>query len=272
MHEEAPATILDDGSVQLEFPSKGRQPVSGPPPVILLVAMQRPKVMQRLLGFAAALGVAGVIITAAEKVEKTYWDCKLFRDGAGEGAKPGATADGVQANAEGEVVLPGRARVAGQHAERDASEAARAAACTRARRVDGLDGVRRRLAEGVVQGGVDAELPWVVLQRGGLRRVLRDADETWGVAHARRARWSRVVAHARGGGKCVTEAVSGDGAVVAIGPEGGWTEDEVAIMTAEGFQVVAMGERVLRSETAAVVALGLAHEGLRLAAKRREGA
>lgn len=271
LHDESLATILPNGSVQLELPPQGRQALSEPPPVILLVAMQRPKVMQRLLGFAAALGVAGIIITATEKVEKTYWDCKLFRGEAecSEDATPQAT--GGENAAHNDVMLPGRARSKGQHPERDADELSRGTAWTAARRVDGLETVRRRLAEGVVQGAVDGSLPWVVLHRGGLRRVLRDADEVHGVAYEGRRRWSRVVAHARGARKCLTEAVRGDGVVVAIGPEGGWTEDEVEMLGREGFQVVGMGDRVLRSETAAVVALGLAHEGLRLTARSEAG-
>lgn len=43
---------------------------------------------------------------------------------------------------------------------------------------------------------------------------------------------------------------------VAIGPEGGWHPDEVAIMTASGFEAVSLGDRILRSETAAIAALG----------------
>ncbi|MFP8968196.1 16S rRNA (uracil(1498)-N(3))-methyltransferase [Pokkaliibacter sp. CJK22405] len=42
-----------------------------------------------------------------------------------------------------------------------------------------------------------------------------------------------------------------------IGPEGGLTEDEIAQAEAAGFQSVTMGPRVLRTETAPVVALSL---------------
>ncbi|MBC7969513.1 MAG: 16S rRNA (uracil(1498)-N(3))-methyltransferase [Verrucomicrobia bacterium] len=45
--------------------------------------------------------------------------------------------------------------------------------------------------------------------------------------------------------------------VLAIGPEGGWTEDEVAGAIAVGYQPVALGTRILRAVTAPVVALSL---------------
>jgi len=40
--------------------------------------------------------------------------------------------------------------------------------------------------------------------------------------------------------------------VVAIGPEGGWSEEEVSLASANGFQELSLGPRTLRTETAAV--------------------
>jgi 16S rRNA (uracil1498-N3)-methyltransferase len=45
-------------------------------------------------------------------------------------------------------------------------------------------------------------------------------------------------------------------AVLAIGPEGGWTEDEFAVARASGFLEASLGSNILRTETA--VAAGLA--------------
>jgi len=42
-----------------------------------------------------------------------------------------------------------------------------------------------------------------------------------------------------------------------IGPEGGLTEEEVAAATAAGFQPVAFGPRVMRTETAPVAAAAI---------------
>lgn len=45
---------------------------------------------------------------------------------------------------------------------------------------------------------------------------------------------------------------------VAVGPEGGFTDDEIALAVASGWTVCGLGPRVLRTETAAVVAAALA--------------
>jgi len=52
--------------------------------------------------------------------------------------------------------------------------------------------------------------------------------------------------------------VGGDGITVLVGPEGGFTEDELATIHAAGFAGLALGPRTLRAETAAVAALTLA--------------
>lgn len=45
---------------------------------------------------------------------------------------------------------------------------------------------------------------------------------------------------------------------LAIGPEGGWTRDEVAFAESLGFVPVSLGEGILRAETAALAALAVA--------------
>jgi 16S rRNA (uracil1498-N3)-methyltransferase len=44
---------------------------------------------------------------------------------------------------------------------------------------------------------------------------------------------------------------------VAIGPEGGWTPEEMAIFTEHGWQHVTLGPRILRAETAAIAAIAI---------------
>jgi 16S rRNA (uracil1498-N3)-methyltransferase len=46
-------------------------------------------------------------------------------------------------------------------------------------------------------------------------------------------------------------------AALAIGPEGGWTEEELSIARAAGFQEASLGETILRTETAVLVALAV---------------
>ena len=45
---------------------------------------------------------------------------------------------------------------------------------------------------------------------------------------------------------------------LAIGPEGGWTQDEMALFTAQNWHFVTLGPRILRAETAAIAALAIA--------------
>ncbi|MFH7242510.1 MAG: 16S rRNA (uracil(1498)-N(3))-methyltransferase [Spirulina sp.] len=52
------------------------------------------------------------------------------------------------------------------------------------------------------------------------------------------------------------------GTVIAIGPEGGWTEAEITAALAAGFQPASLGPTVLRAVTAPMVALALALAGL----------
>jgi 16S rRNA (uracil1498-N3)-methyltransferase len=65
---------------------------------------------------------------------------------------------------------------------------------------------------------------------------------------------TRLVAHP--GGETVPANQRGD-IVVAVGPEGGLTDDEIAIATASAWQVVGLGPRILRVETAAIALAAL---------------
>jgi 16S rRNA (uracil1498-N3)-methyltransferase len=63
------------------------------------------------------------------------------------------------------------------------------------------------------------------------------------------------------GGAAITEALSEmpePPAVVAlVGPEGGWSDEEIEMLASHGAKPVSLGPRVLRTETAAVVAITL---------------
>jgi 16S rRNA (uracil1498-N3)-methyltransferase len=48
-----------------------------------------------------------------------------------------------------------------------------------------------------------------------------------------------------------------DEIAIAVGPEGGFTDDELAAATAQGFTPVRLGTNVLRTETAAIAALAV---------------
>jgi 16S rRNA (uracil1498-N3)-methyltransferase len=75
----------------------------------------------------------------------------------------------------------------------------------------------------------------------------------------------RVTAHP-GVGKPLCDTVrarSSQRVMVAIGPEGGWTQFELDLFAAHGFRTVDAGPRALRSDTACVAILALVHDALR---------
>jgi 16S rRNA (uracil1498-N3)-methyltransferase len=63
----------------------------------------------------------------------------------------------------------------------------------------------------------------------------------------------------------VASADSGEGIIVAIGPEGDFTQGEYEKLRRSGFVPISLGPLVLRSDTAAIAALAIASEGLRKA-------
>ena len=57
----------------------------------------------------------------------------------------------------------------------------------------------------------------------------------------------------------VVRSSSAERMLLAIGPEGGWNAFELGLLQAHGFQPAGMGARTLRTDTACVALLALAH-------------
>jgi 16S rRNA (uracil1498-N3)-methyltransferase len=51
--------------------------------------------------------------------------------------------------------------------------------------------------------------------------------------------------------------------LLAVGPEGGWNPFELELLRSHGFRSVGLGSRTLRSDTAVIALLALAHDALR---------
>lgn len=67
--------------------------------------------------------------------------------------------------------------------------------------------------------------------------------------------WRRYLAHPSGSSPAQAEA--DHATMVAIGPEGGWTEEELELARANGWHFLGLGPRILRVETAAVACAAL---------------
>jgi 16S rRNA (uracil1498-N3)-methyltransferase len=67
------------------------------------------------------------------------------------------------------------------------------------------------------------------------------------------------------GSRRLAEVVSAQsaGVALAVGPEGGWSEDELEWFQQKGWMAASLGGTILRAETAAIVATALAMEALR---------
>ncbi len=101
---------------------------------------------------------------------------------------------------------------------------------------------RRSLLEGAQQAGTTL-LPQVRLHHG-LEACLAELPRDWDrfVLDPQRGELSA--------GRCRPRAGS---AVLAVGPERGWTDRELDLFSAAGFVFLRMGERILRTESAALV-------------------
>lgn len=66
--------------------------------------------------------------------------------------------------------------------------------------------------------------------------------------------------NAYGTGRMLSECLRGSSITVVIGPEGGFSKEEVEKLAAAGFEPVSLGSRILRAETASVYACSVIAE------------
>ncbi len=102
---------------------------------------------------------------------------------------------------------------------------------------------------------------------GKLERIRRIAAESakqcgraWSLLFDRSISFAEAIKAEQGGGIILADASGGeylptgrDPLRVLIGPEGGWSEEELELAVRQGVQVARFGEHVMRIETAAVV-------------------
>ena len=182
-------------SVELECTFEPQPPPI--PDIDLLLALPRPKVMQRLWPQLAALGVGHIILTNAARVERNYFDTHVL---------------------DPDVYRP--------------------------LLVDGL------------QQAQDTRLPRVSIHRRFRPLVEDDLD-------ALSSSDLRLVAHPSPHATPIAGAWTPDAArtLLAVGPEGGWDDFELRLLTDRGFSLVSLGSRTLRADTACVALMAALRAG-----------
>lgn len=105
---------------------------------------------------------------------------------------------------------------------------------------------RPLLIDGLMQAGT-SEIP-VIETRRNFRKFVEEELESL-FSDSRR----RIVAHPYGAGDGA--ARSQGRLLLAVGPEGGWTDDEVALLEKHGFERYSLGQRILRTDTALIALL-----------------
>jgi 16S rRNA (uracil1498-N3)-methyltransferase len=121
-----------------------------------------------------------------------------------------------------------------------------------------------RSEKGLISGAAKRAERWQKILAGASEQsrrvrvpVLLDATRTGDAFRATDAELKMLLSE-RPTARSLKEILSGarvKSAALAIGPEGGWTDEEFADAAAAGFREVSMGKMILRTETAVTAAL-----------------
>jgi len=184
-------TVVEIDGKNLLMKCSFEEGVPKEPPVDLLLAMPRPKVMRRLWSQLSAIGTGKIILVNAEKVERQYFDNTWLDE---------------------EVY-------------------------------------RKEMIRGLEQSG-ETFLPQVLIRKR-LKPFLE--DELDGICGLH----DRVIADPHAGRTDFRNLKLKEKILLAVGPEGGWTDFETGMFEERGFKPIGLGSRILRSDTACIVLTGL---------------
>ena len=106
---------------------------------------------------------------------------------------------------------------------------------------------RPLLIDGLMQAGTSI-LPTLETRRNFRKFVKEELDGLWPSA-------KRIVAHPYGAQSMAIDSNRQQSLLLAVGPEGGWTDEEVALLEEHGFARYSLGSRILRTDTATVALL-----------------
>ena len=179
-------TRIDEEALEMRVALQDDPPK--PLPLTLVLALPRPKVLNRVIAGATSLGVKRIYLINAWRVEKSYWKSPRMSE---------------------ENLL--------------------------AQRILGLEQAR------------DTTLPSIEV-----RRLFRPFVEEELPSIARHS--LALVAHPIAVADCPRNV--GQPVTLAIGPEGGFIDREIASLESIGFTPVALGPRILRVETAVASVIG----------------
>lgn len=108
---------------------------------------------------------------------------------------------------------------------------------------------RPLLVDGLMQAGTSI-LPTLETRRNFRKFVKEELDTLWPEA-------KRIVAHPYDGNRTIEqpECSNNRAILLAVGPEGGWTDEEVTLLGEHGFARYSLGSRILRTDTATIALL-----------------
>jgi len=106
---------------------------------------------------------------------------------------------------------------------------------------------RPLLIDGLMQAGTTA-LPTISTVRNFRKWLRDDLDREFPSAR-------RIVAHPYGANSAPDLGSPSGRLILAVGPEGGWTDEEVALLEEKGFVRYSLGPRILRTDTAVIALL-----------------
>ena len=108
---------------------------------------------------------------------------------------------------------------------------------------------RPLLVDGLMQAGTSI-LPTLETRRNFRKFVKEELDTLWPEA-------KRIVAHPYDGNRTIEqpERSNNRAILLAVGPEGGWTDEEVTLLEEHGVARYSLGSRILRTDTATIALL-----------------
>ena len=193
------------------------------PWVDLVLAPPRPRVMKRLLPQLATMGVGRIFLVGAKKVEKDFWGATLLKE---ENYRP-LLIDGLMQG--GTSVLP-------------TLETRRNFRKFVAEELDGLCPSSRRLVAHPYGAAATR-----TLEHSNNRTLAQSNNQTIEQSN------NQTLEHSNN--QTIEQSNNQTILTLAVGPEGGWTDEEVELLEAHGFARYSLGPRILRTDTAIIALL-----------------